>query len=79
MISMSDANLEVRMHNVEEVLGRIETKLDVALKDIDDHECRLRAIEGKSGGRWESLVGQIIGLVAAGAVGWMIAQLLQGR
>lgn len=74
MISMSDANLEVRMRNVEEVLGRIETKLDVALKDIDDHEARLRTIEGKGGKRWETLVGQIIGLAAAGFIGWFLGR-----
>lgn len=63
------------MRNVEEVLGRIETKLDVALKNIDDHEARLRTIESKGGKRWETLVGQIIGLAAAGFIGWFLGQI----
>ena len=75
MTHMSNENLEVRMRDVEEVLGRIETKLDVALKNIDDHEARLRAIECKGGKRWETLVGQIIGLVAAGFIGWLLGTL----
>lgn len=62
------------MRNVEEMLGRIETKLDTALKDIDDHEARLRNIEGKGGRRWETLVGQIIGLAAAGFIGWFLGR-----
>lgn len=75
MTDMSDANLEVRMRNVEEMLGRIETKLDTALKDIDDHEDRIRSIESKGGKRWETLVGQIIGLAAAGFIGWLLGTL----
>ena len=72
---MSDEKMEVRMRNVEDTLARIETKLDVALEDISDHEKRLRCLEGKGGKRWDALVGQIIGLIAAGAVGWLLGQL----
>lgn len=72
---MNNEDLEVRMRNVERTLERIETKLDKALTDICDHERRLRTLEGKSGKRWEALMGQIIGLIAAGAAGWLLGQL----
>lgn len=70
-----EERMEVWMRMVEKALGEINTKLDTALKGIDDHECRLRILEGKGGKRWEALVGQIIGLIAAGAVGWFLGQI----
>ena len=63
------------MRGVEKTLERIETKLDTALGDIADHETRLRMLEGKGGKRWDALVGQIIGLAAAGVVGWLLGQI----
>lgn len=71
---MNDASMEVRMRNVEDTLARIEGKLDRALTDISDHEVRLRSLESKGGKRWENLVGQIIGLAAAGFIGWLLGQ-----
>ena len=56
-------------------LAVINQKLDNALKVQDDHESRLRDLEGKGGKRWESLVGQFIGLLAAGAAGWFLGQI----
>ena len=70
-----EERMEVWMRMVEKTLGEINTKLDAALRGIDDHEVRLRCLEHKSGKRWEALVGQIIGLVAAGAVGWFLGQI----
>ncbi len=65
-------------NQVQEILlklERIEQKLNTALVDIDDHEERLRSLEGKGGKRWEALVGQVIMLVAAAAVGWLLGQI----
>lgn len=70
-----EQNMEVRMRGVEDTLARIETKLDTTLVTVSDHEARLRCIEGKGGKRWEALVGQIVGLIAAGAVGWLLGQI----
>lgn len=67
--------LEARMRNVEEILARIDTKLDTALTNIGDHEERLRKLECKPGKRWDTLTTQIIGLAAAGFVGWLLGQL----
>ena len=56
-------------------LERIEQKLTTALADIDDHEERLRTLEGKGGKRWEALVGQVIAVLAAAFSGWLLAQM----
>ena len=56
-------------------LERIEQKLTTALADIDDHEERLRTLEGKGGKHWETLVGQMIAVLAAAFSGWLLAQM----
>ena len=71
---MSEEGLEVRMRNVEHTLARIETKLDVALTDILDHEERLRLLEYKPAKRWDALVGQIIAVIVAAVLGFIIAK-----
>ena len=69
-----ERSMEARMRDLENTLARIETKLDNSLKNVDDHEERIRALESKGGKRWESLIGQVIGLAAAGFVGWLLGQ-----
>ena len=71
---MSENEFEVRMRDVENVLARIETKLDTALININDHEVRLRTLECKPGKRWDSLVGQVIFAVATGVIGYLLAK-----
>lgn len=64
-------------NQVQEILlklERIEQKLTTALADIDDHEDRLRTLEGKGGKRWEALVGQLIVLAAVAFSGWLLGQ-----
>lgn len=72
-----DERMEVWMRMIEKALGEISTKLDNALKGIDDHECRLRALEGKSGKRWETLVAQIISLLVAGGFGVLLGRIFK--
>ena len=65
-------------NQVQEILlklERIEQKLTTALADIADHEDRLRKIQEKDGKRWEALTGQVIAVVAAAAVGWLLGQI----
>ena len=71
---MNEHEFEVRMRDVENVLARIETKLDNALTNINDHEVRLRTLECKPAKRWDYLVGQIIGFAAAGLIGYFLAK-----
>jgi len=72
-----EQTMEERMREIEKSLGRMEEKLDATLDGLKDHETRLRALEGKDGRRWDALVGQIIGLVAAGVVGYFIGQIIK--
>lgn len=55
-------------------IARIETKLDSILDNQQDHEKRLRLLEGKSGRRWEALIGQAISAVAAAACGMLLGR-----
>jgi|GEM_PF-1804211 len=66
---------ECKTQEMLQTLTRIDTKLDVALAQLEDHETRLRALEGKSGKRWEALVAQIISLLAAGGLGVLLGKL----
>lgn len=59
------------MHEVLERLTRIETKLDA----LDDHEQRLRELEGKSGKRWDSITLAAITAIFVGIVGFAIGKL----
>lgn len=61
------------IQEILERLAKITTKLDMALKAQEDHETRLRTLEGKDGGRWNTVVQQIIVLIAAGVVGWFLS------
>lgn len=66
---------ECKVQEMFQALARIETNLDVALKRLEDHEERLRALEGRSGKRWEALVAQIISLLVAGGLGVLLGKL----
>lgn len=59
------------MHEVLERLARIETKLDA----LDDHEKRLRDLEGKSGKKWDSITISVITSLVVGVVGFIIGKL----
>jgi hypothetical protein len=66
---------EHKLQEVLQTLARIDTKLDTALAQICDHEERLRALEGRSGRRWEALVGQILSLLVAAGIGLLLGRL----
>ena len=67
--------MDNNMQEVLQTLARIDTKLDTALAQISDHEERLRALEGRSGKRWEALVAQVLSLLVAAGVGLLIGSL----
>lgn len=66
---------EYKVQELIQALARIDTKLDMALERLEDHEERLRALEGRSGKRWEALVAQIISLLVAGGLGVLLGKL----
>ena len=57
-------------------VARIETKIDAQGDTISDHEDRLRALEGKAGKRWDSVVSAISSAVLVGVVGFVLGKLL---
>ncbi len=63
------------MDGTTEMLTRIETKLDIAIGRLDDHETRLRSLEGRAGKRWEMLLADCIKLLLAGGIGFVLAQI----
>lgn len=66
--------MEERMAHVEKLLVEINTKLDAALADIGDHECRLRALESRGGKRWDALVEKLLMAAAGAFAGWLLGQ-----
>lgn len=71
---MSDM-LEARMRDVEDTLARIETKLDTALTNINDHEARLRLLEGVGGRRWDGAIMATVAAVIGAVIGALITSL----
>lgn len=55
-------------------IARMETKLDSILENQQDHEERLRLLEGKSGRRWEVLIGQALSVVTAAVCGMLLGR-----
>lgn len=66
---------EARIQEVLETLARIDTKLDTALSKLEDHEVRLRALEGHGGRRYEALLGQVLYLLLAAGAGLFFGRL----
>ena len=64
------------MTQVLKTLSSIETKLDRALDDVEDHEERLRKLECRSGDRWNGLVDKLIVFTVSAVGGYLLAQLL---
>ena len=63
------------MNEVLEKLTRIETKIDVYKSQLDDHENRIRELEGKSGKKYEAISLAIVTAVFVGIVGYALGKL----
>ncbi|MDO5112180.1 MAG: hypothetical protein Q4E65_07730 [Clostridia bacterium] len=63
------------MDAMTEMLTRIETKLDVAISQLSDHEARLRHLEGKAGRKWEGFLADLCKLTLAAVLGFLFAGL----
>lgn len=59
------------MNDITSRLVRIESKLDA----INDHETRLRELEGKAGKRWDAVTMSIISAIFVGVVGFVLGKL----
>lgn len=63
------------MNEILTRLARIETKIDGYKPQLDDHENRLRELEGKSGKKYEAAVGSAIAAIIVGVIGFVIGKL----
>ena len=63
------------MNEVLTRLTRIETKIDSYKPQLDDHEARIRELEGKSGKKWEAVSLSILTAILVGIVGYSIGKL----
>ena len=57
-------------------LAAISTNMNTVLSRIEDHEIRLRQIEGKGGKRWELVVGQVVNFIVAAGMGLLLGKLI---
>ena len=67
---------EQSVQEILQKLERIDEKLDNLQNTRDDHECRLRLLEGRSGKRWDGLVAAIITAVVGLVVGLALGNLV---
>ncbi len=63
------------MDGTTETLARIETKLDIAISRLDDHETRLRLLESRAGKKWEALLADSLKILLAAGMGFLLAEL----
>jgi Protein of unknown function (DUF1267). len=63
------------MNEVLTRLTRIETKIDSYKPQLDDHEARIRELEGKSGKKWDAITISIITAILVGIVGFAIGKI----
>ena len=63
------------MNEVLSRLTRIETKVDNWKPQLDDHEMRIRELEGKSGKKWDAVSLSILTAILVGIVGFAIGKL----
>ena len=56
-------------------LTRIETKLDSMNPRLEDHEARIRELEGKSGKKWDAVSLSILTAILVGIVGFALGKL----
>ncbi len=63
------------MNEVLEKLIRIEAKIDVYKSQLDDHEARIRELEGKSGKKWDAISLSVATAILVGIVGYTIGKL----
>ena len=64
------------MNEVLEKLIRIEAKIDVYKSQLDDHEARIRELEGKSGKKYDAISLAVVTAVFVGIVGFVLGQIL---
>lgn len=70
--------VEKRQDNLDELVGTVKVLADREKRvenDVKEIKSDVKSITGKPGQRWESLVNQIITIVAAAIVGFILAKI----
>lgn len=63
------------MQEILTKLTRIETMLGSMNPRLEDHEARIRELEGKSGKKWDAVSLSILTAILVGIVGFAIGKL----
>lgn len=64
------------VQDILQELAAISTNMKTVLSRIEDHENRLRLIEGKGGKRWELVIGQVVNFIVAAGMGLLLGKLI---
>ena len=70
--------LEKRQNDLDELVGTVKAlavKEERVESDVKEIKNDVKTLTGKSGQRWDNLVSQIIGIVAAAVIGFVLAKL----
>ena len=71
-------DLERRQDNLDKFAGAVEAlavREENVERDVKEIKSDVKSLAGKSGQRWDNLVSQIITLVVAAVVGFLIAKI----
>ena len=71
-------DIEKRQDNLDELVGTVKAlavKEERVESDVKEIKNDVKTLTGKSGQRWDNLVSQIISLLAAAIIGFIIAKL----
>lgn len=70
--------VEKRQDNLDELVGTVKAlavKEERVESDVKEIKNDVKTLTGKSGQRWDNLVSQIIGILAAAVIGFVLAKL----
>ena len=69
--------VEKRQNNLDELVGTVKVlavREEAVESDVKEIKSDVKSLTNKPAQRWENLIGQIIGIVAAAVVGFLLAK-----
>lgn len=70
--------MERRQNDLDELVGTVKVlavREETVEKDVKEIKSDVKNLSGKSGQRWDNLINQIITIVAAAVVGFVLAKI----
>lgn len=70
--------MERRQNDLDELVGTVKVlavREETVEKDVKEIKTDVKNLTGKSGQRWDNLVNQIITIIAAAVVGFLLAKI----